>query len=98
MKSEPLSKASKPRDVPESEPWTVKAKLKGPDYPDVKTKLSLETRSEVEATQSKIGITSEAETWKFALRQRTHPELETVEPTLRLRPHPEVSTACTVCV
>ena len=96
MKSEPLSKASKPGDVPESEPRTKKPKLEGPDYPDVKTKL--ETKSELEATHSETGIKSEVETGESTPRLVTHPELETVESALGPGPHPEVSTACTVCV
>ena len=98
MKSEPLSKASKPGHVPESEPQTKKPKLEGPDYPDVKTKL--ETKSEVEATHSEVGIKSEVETVKSPLRLRAHSELETIimESPLRPGPHPEVSTACTLCV
>ena len=90
MKSEPLSKASKPGDVPESEPRTKKPKLEGPDYPDVKTEL--ETKSEVEAAHSEIGKKSELETVEPSLGFRMHPELETVVSAFRLRTHAEVST------
>ena len=75
MKSEPLPKASKPGDVPESEPWTKKPKLEGPDYPDVKTKL--ETKSEEEETHSEIGRKSELETGESALAPGPHPEVST---------------------